>query len=286
MQSFIKALFLSSIFLFSAASHALPQNVTLRSDIAYGPHAKQMLDVYSPAGAENAPVIFMIHGGAWRGGDKARPEETDLKVAHWVPKGFVYISTNYGLLPEMDPLGQARDVAAAIVFAQENAAKWGGAQDKFILMGHSAGAHLVSLVAADHKNLSGGKIRPWLGTVSLDISNYDLPSRVSGENPSGFYLEIFGNDPDYWQKASPYHRLTERMPPFYAVCTTQNEHACPQSELFVKKARQLGGTGGVLAVDLAHMEINWEFGKNADYTAEVDNLLKAISPEGKALLEQ
>ena len=285
MLSFFKALGLCSIFLLSAVSHAVPENVTLRSDIAYGPHEKQKLDVYSPAGAEDAPVIFMIHGGAWRGGDKARPEETDLKVAHWVPKGFVYISTNYRLLPEMDPVGQARDVAAAIAFAQKNAAKWGGNADKFILMGHSAGAHLVSLVAADHKNLSGGKMQPWLGTVSLDISNYDLPSRVSGENPSEFYLEIFGNDPTYWQKASPYHTLTEQMPPFYAVCTTQNEFACPQSELFVKKAKSFGGKGGVLAVGLGHMEINWEFGKNADYTAAVDMLLKAIDPEVEGLLE-
>lgn len=286
MPSFVKAAFLCSILLISAASHALPENVTLRSDIAYGPHTKQTLDVYSPEGAEAAPVIFMIHGGAWRGGDKARPKETDLKVAHWVPKGFIYISTNYRLLPEMDPIGQARDVAAAIAFAQKNARKWGGSADKFILMGHSAGAHLVSLVAADHKNLSGGTIQPWLGTVSLDISNYDLPSRVTGENPSEFYLEIFGNDPAYWQKASPLHALTEKMPPFYAVCSTQSDHACPQSELFVKKAQQLGGKGGVLAVDLAHMEINWEFAKDAGYTADVDNLLKTISPEVRALLDQ
>lgn len=286
MASFIKAGLLWSLFLFSSGSHALPEGVSLQSDIAYGSHAKQTLDVYSPAEAEDAPVIFMIHGGAWRGGDKALPREVDLKVAHWVTKGFVYISTNYRTLPELDPVGQATDVAAAIAFAQANARKWGGSPSKFILMGHSAGAHLVSLVSAASNDLSSNKMLPWLGTVSLDISAYDLPGRVTGENPSEFYLEIFGNDPDYWEKASPFHALTEKIPPFFAVCTTQNEYACPQSELFVEKVKSLGGKGKVLTVGLGHMEINWELAKNRDYTADVDKLLMTLGPEVKSLLEK
>lgn len=285
MPSFIKVAFLCSVLVISVASHALPENVTLRSDIAYGPHAKQTLDVYSPEGAEDAPVIFMIHGGAWRGGDKTHPAEVDLKVTHWVSKGFVLVSTNYRLLPELDPVGQAGDVATAIAFAQKNAGKWGGSADHFILMGHSAGAHLVSLVSADHKNLSEGKMRPWLGTVSLDISNYDLPSRVTGENPSEFYLEIFGNDPAYWQKASPVHVLTEKLPPFFAVCTTQSTEACPQSELFLKKVKNLGGSGTVLPVEHSHMAINAELGKNNPMTADVDSFLRTLGPEVNALLK-
>src|SRR4051812_32255790 len=50
---------------------ALPAGVDVIRNIAYGPDPAQRLDVYRPARAENAPVIFMVHGGGWMRGDKA-----------------------------------------------------------------------------------------------------------------------------------------------------------------------------------------------------------------------
>lgn len=72
---------------------------TVKRDIPYGPDALQRIDVYSPQGAKNAPVLFMVHGGAWRTGDKASANVIDNKIARWLPKGFIVISANYRLLP-------------------------------------------------------------------------------------------------------------------------------------------------------------------------------------------
>ncbi|WDE02173.1 alpha/beta hydrolase [Thalassomonas actiniarum] len=128
-----------SVFAKSAANdYTPPSGIKMLSDIAYGKDAKQTLDIYMPAEAKDAPVIFMIHGGAWQGGDKADRADVENKVAHWVTRGFIFISTNYRTLPEIRPVEQTKDIAAALLFAQENVRKWGGSPENFILMGHSS----------------------------------------------------------------------------------------------------------------------------------------------------
>ena len=110
----------------------------------YGSDKQQRFDVYGPLEAKEAPIIFMVHGGACSLGNKAQGAVVENKVARWVPGGFIVISTNYRLLLTVGPIEQAKDVARALAVAQDKAASWGGDRTKFILMGHSAGAHLGS----------------------------------------------------------------------------------------------------------------------------------------------
>jgi len=130
---------------------ALPAGAQARvlRDLPYGGDAAQTLDVYLPDAAKDAPVIVMVHGGGWRTGDKASNTVWQNKAAHWLPRGSVFVSLNTRLLPEADPLTQAGDVARALGFVQGHAKDWGGDPDQVVLMGHSAGAHLVALLGAD-----------------------------------------------------------------------------------------------------------------------------------------
>ena len=99
----------------------------LLQDIAYGDDDdKNKIDIYLPASANNAPIMFMVHGGAWRFGDKKSKAVVSNKVQRWVSKGFIFISANYRMLPKTDPLEQANDVARALAFAQTKAPDWGG----------------------------------------------------------------------------------------------------------------------------------------------------------------
>ena len=100
------------------------------------------------------------------------------KVARWVPKGFVFISVNYRLYPTVNVLQEAQDVAMALAAAQSRAASWGADASRFILMGHSAGAHLVSLINASPTLAQREGAWPWLGTVSLDSAalNVSVPA--------------------------------------------------------------------------------------------------------------
>jgi len=85
----MKPFFRLALVLFAlAACNAFAQanDTGVLSDMAYGKHKKQVLDIYYPATKpKNAPVIFMVHGGAWRVGNKASKSVVKNKVAHWVP---------------------------------------------------------------------------------------------------------------------------------------------------------------------------------------------------------
>src|SRR5574340_940893 len=98
----------------SSADISLPTGVRVARDIPYGSGDRQRMDIYMPQHAVGAPVIFMVHGGAWRLGDKASQAVIKNKVARWVPRGFIFVSVNYRLLPETAPLNQAEDIAHAL----------------------------------------------------------------------------------------------------------------------------------------------------------------------------
>src|SRR5687768_12399073 len=83
----------------------------VKRDIPYGDHERQVLDVYAPPGAKNLPVVFWIHGGGWQTGDKSGVQH---KPRAFTEKGFVFVSTNYRLLPNVDMETIVRDIAKSI----------------------------------------------------------------------------------------------------------------------------------------------------------------------------
>ncbi len=259
----------------SAPAAPLPAGTRVVHDIAYGSDPNQRFDVYAPAQAHDAPVIFMVHGGGWRRGDKAMSNVVANKVAYWVPRGVVVISTNYRMLPDIPPLGQARDVARALALAQRRAGDWGGNADRFVLMGHSAGAHLVSLLTAEPRLARDQGARPWRGTVSLDSASLDVVQTMNGRH-FRLYDQAFGSNPADWLAASPLQQMHAAPVPFLAVCSSRRQDSCPQARAFVGKVRSLGGRGQVLEEDLSHEEINANLGAPSDYTSQIDAFLRSV----------
>ena len=253
----------------------LPEGVLVKRDIAYGSDKKQKFDVYIPKQAKGVPVIFMVHGGAWSLGDKSSRSVIEHKVARWAPKGFIFISTNYRMLPGTDPVEQAKDVARAIAAAQAKAESWGGDSNEFILMGHSAGAHLVALLSADHTLSSGIVKKPWLGTVVLDSAAYNVVQIM--EKPHfRLYDKAFGSDKQYWKTASPFYALTKETRPILAVCSARRDDSTAQARQFAAKAASLGVTVTVLEKDFSHREINVLLGQDKVYTAEVESFMAGL----------
>jgi arylformamidase len=253
-----------------------PAGGRVERDIAYGPDAAQRFDVYLPRRpVTSAPVLFMVHGGAWLIGDKAAAAVVANKAAHWLPAGTVFVSVNYRLAPKADPLGQADDVAKALAVAQAKAPSWGGDPARFVLMGHSAGAHLVALLAADPTIAARQGARPWLGTVVLDSAALDLVA-IMKEPHLRFYDRVFKNDPAYWHEASPLERLTRAPGPMLVVCSSRRSQSCPHAREFVAKATGLGGPVTLLTEPLRHAEINRTLGEAGSYTDAVDAFLRSV----------
>ncbi len=237
----------------------------------YGPNPAQSMDVYLPPNPQHAPIIVMVHGGAWKIGDKANPGLMDNKLARWLPRGFVLVSINYRMLPDAMALTQAEDVAAAVRRVADAAPGWGADPARIILMGHSAGAHLVALVSSAPSLLD----RPVAGTVVLDSAAMDVPA-VMQRRHLGFYDEAFGKNPSYWSKTSPQQQWTTSAVPMLLVCSTKRaDKPCVAAEAFAAKTARAGRTTPVLPQALTHGEINHQLGLPGAYTDAVDGFITA-----------
>lgn len=254
---------------------ALPAGTKVKRDVAYGTDTLQRMDVYLPQGAKGAPIFLMVHGGAWRIGDKESVSVVGNKVARWLPRGFIFVSVNNRLLPKADPLEQARDIAKALSLVQAQAASWGGDPTRIVLMGHSAGAHLVTLVASDPKIASGQKVKPWLGTIALDSAALDVVAIMESRHPR-FYDKAFGSKPEYWRASSPLHLLSGKPAPMLLVCSTERKGSCPPAQRYAEKGNSLGGKITVLPVALSHKQINHDLGTVGAYTEAVESFLRSL----------
>lgn len=266
---------------------ALGSDIRVLKDVPYGDHERQRFDVYRTIASKDAPVIFMVHGGGWRRGDKALKRVIENKVNRWVSRGFVFISTNYRLLPDADPVQQAADVARAVAAVQKRAREFGGDPDRFILMGHSAGAHFVALLSADPSMATPFGTQPWLGTVILDSAALDTVDAM--RNPprplKHLYKQAFGDEQRFWREASPYHRLSKMGAPMLAVCSsTRNDDPCAVARKFCARAETLGRRCAVLPRAMSHREINEELGKDTTYTRDVERFIASLDRDVAGLL--
>ena len=225
--------------------------------------------------AKVAPIILIVHGGAWMIGDKAASGFVLNKVAHWLPKGYIIVSSNYRMSRRPNPLEQADDIARALAFVQAKAPSWGGDPARVLLVGHSAGTHLVSLLAADPRIVTRQSGAPWLGTIILDSAALNLVEIMQGKH-KGFYDRVFGEDHTLWTQASPYHRLTAAPAPMFVVCSLRSDGTCPQARTFASKAIELGGKVTVLPVDLKHSELNKELGQPSEYTTAIEEFMHTL----------
>ncbi len=193
----------------SSSNVPMPAGARLERDFSYGTDPQQRLDVYMPAQAKAAPIIFMVHGGAWMLGDKGASAFVSNKVARWLPKGYILVSSNYRMSRQPNPLDQADDSARALAFVQSKAPSWGGDPTRVLLLGHSAGAHLVSLLTADPRIVTSKGGTAWLGTIVLDSAAYDLVETMQRKHLHRCFLPARPAAP---MPARQHTRLRPRQP--------------------------------------------------------------------------
>jgi acetyl esterase/lipase len=260
----------------SISSGDVPADVTVEPNVAYGSDPAQVMDIYRRTDASNAPVVFMVHGGGWRRGDKAANDVVTNKMKHYTSKGYIFVSTNYRLSSDVNPVEEANDIAQALAFAQQHAASWGGAPAKFVVMGHSAGANLVSLLTAEPDMAKSHDAQPWLGTVALDSAAYNVVTIMDAPHLR-LYDQAFDHDQALWVASSPTLQLkTAPAAPMLLVCSSDRADSCPQANAFATKAKSLGGKVTVLPEALRHGNINANLGLPGAYTDSVDAFLHTL----------
>ena len=152
----------------------------------------------------------------------------------------------------------------------------GGDPARLVVMGHSSGAHLVALLAADSSISAHQGVAPWIATVALDSAAMDVET-IMRRRHFRFYDQAFKQDPEYWRQASPIHRLTGKpVTALLIVCSSRRADSCPQGRALAAKASGFGGRADVLPVALTHPEVNDLLGTQSTYTDGVDGFLKSL----------
>ena len=235
-------------------------------------HERQVLDVYSPPGAKDRPVVFWIHGGGWQTGDKS---SVQLKPRAFTDKGFVFVSTNYRLLPHVDMATIVRDIAKSIRWVHDHIAEYGGDPERLLVMGHSAGAQLAALVCIDDRYLKaeGLSLAIIKGCVPVDGDTYDVPAiietaetrrRVHGLPQAKYgHREKFGNDPAKHRDFSAVTHVArdKGIPPFLIMHVAEHPDTSAQAQ---RLAGVLKGAGVPVRVfgarESTHNKINADLG--------------------------
>ncbi|MDB5856889.1 MAG: esterase [Ramlibacter sp.] len=261
-----------------AAPESLPVSTPVQAvrDLAYGGEPLEHIDAYVPLHPAG-PVLLMVHGGAWAFGDKASAAMIRPKVAYWGARGYVVVSVNYPLLPAADPMEQALDVARALALVQQKAASWGADGQRVVLMGHSSGGHLVSLLNAAPRLAYAQGAKPWRGTVNLDGAALDVPELMRARH-APLFDRAFGRDPAFWDSVSPLHVLQRQPapPPLLLVCSSLRGRSCPQAEALARKATAWGHQVSVRAEPASHSEIDRQLGLPGAYTDSVARWISSI----------
>ena len=190
---------------------------------------------------KNLPVVFWIHGGGWQGGDRS---EVQIKPQAFADKGFVFVSTGYRLLPNVEMVAIFRDIAKSVHWVHDHIAEFGGDPNRILVMGHSAGAQLAALICIDDRYLKteGLFLAIIKGCVPVDGDTYDVPAiietaetrrRVHHQPQAKFgHREKFGNDS---AKHLDYSAVThvakgKGIPPFLILHVADHPDTSAQAE--------------------------------------------------------
>ena len=152
------------------ASALARQGSAVKLDLAYGAGPKEELDLFLPtvpaSAGQLAPVLMFIHGGYWRSLDKS---EHSFVAPVFNAQGALVLVPNYALCPAVGVEDIVLQMAAAVAWAWRHVAAYGGDPQRIVLVGHSAGGHLATmLLSCRWKELADDlPAQPLVGALSI-----------------------------------------------------------------------------------------------------------------------
>jgi acetyl esterase/lipase len=237
---------------------------------------KHRLDLYLPKGKSGFPVVMFVHGGAWVFGDKDFWGVHEAIGRMFARHGIGAAVISYRLSPAVQHPEHVKDVARAFAWLHEHVKQYGGRPDELFVCGHSAGGHLVSLLATDET---------YLKAEGLSLADIKGVMPISGVYliPDKWFTEVFGKDPDTRKKASPINDVHAGCPPFCVVYGDDDFPTCgATSERFCEALKADKVAAESLEIKKRnHIDIITGCGKDDDPCAKalVDFVMKRVASE-------
>jgi acetyl esterase/lipase len=251
-------------------------DLSVTRNMAYAPGDRHSLDVYVLRGAAKPrPVIVYLYGGGWFAGSKSSFAWVGAALAR---RGFAVVIPDYRLYPEVHWPKFLEDDAAAVRWARDHAASFGGDPGTLVLMGHSAGAHDAFSLAVEPQ---------WLGAVGMAPRDLKALVGLSGVY-SMFPLDgrrehaIFGPQTGYTE---PVDHVDGHAPPMLLIIGDQDRAAEPSdSDNVAAKVRAKGGIAEVIHyASLGHSDTQDALAKPPGQPPGIiDAILRFLASQGAA----
>ena len=213
--------------------------------MAYGSTAVEALDWY-PNRTPNAPLVFFIHGGAWRSG---QAEDYAMGVAWLLKSGAQVVVPDFAAVTEVNGrlLTMAEQLQRALTFTAKQATAMGANPNRIYVVGHSSGAHLAACLAAHNWAQEGFGKTPIRGLICCS-GIYDLePVSLSARS------QYVAFTPETLHALSPARHLYAFTMPVVLLCGDQ------ESPEFKRQAREFAQALSGLCADLT---FHWGVGLN------------------------
>ena len=246
-------------------------DVVVEADLVYSDSSGQMLDIYrSPAltdaSSQTKPVLIFFHGGGWQTGNKNQYAYVGGRLA---AAGYIVVLPNTRLYPEARFPVFVEDAAEAVAWVQRNIASFGGDSSAIVLIGHSSGAHMAGLLAADQRYLesAGADYSSIRGFAGL-AGPYDF------EPQAEIYKRVFSTVDNYDEmQVSTFIDGTE--PPMLLAYGNEDKIVAPQNIERLSLALEAKGVSfetkrydGLDHVDLA-AAFSWLYADNSPVLADL-----------------
>lgn len=209
---------------------------TVQRDIAYGDLERQKLDIYVPTQrtGESSPVVVFFYGGGWEGGDKKDYKFVGEALSS---HGITVVIPDYRVYPEVIFPDFVDDAAAAVAWTWSNIERYAGDKQQLFIAGHSAGAHIASLLVLDPDYLKKYALTPDYVNGMIGLAGpYDfLPLK------SDTLKTIFGPQEKRWQ-SQPINFVGGNNPPMLLMVGSRDLTVWPRNSYrLADKISEQGG---------------------------------------------
>lgn len=212
----MRLLALSSLILLGLP--LLPATAETKSDIEYAKagDVSLTLDAHIPDGEGPFPVVIVIHGGGWMGGNKAQGLEP---ITDPLKGKFTWFSISYRFAPQHRWPACYEDVKTAIAWVKQHAAEFKGDPTRIALMGYSAGGQLACLAATQGADET--KVQAVIGIAPPTDFEQDLAPRGGLSKPLQALLdrpqEVTDESRKMLQQMSPLNHVKPGLCPFLII---------------------------------------------------------------------